>query len=279
MATELALPSYAKINRFLHITGLLDNGYHNLQTLMQFIDLKDTLSFKLNKTSNITVTSNISISKPEDNLVYLAADKLRPYAAKLSGLTIHIDKKIPMGAGLGGGSSNAAVTLLALNHLWQCNLDQATLLKLAKELGADVPFFIFGQCAWAEGIGEKLTAFNQDEPLILLFIPKIHISTAEIFKHPKLERNHPVISKDNYAFEKTENVFEPIVAELYPQIGNWINEASLEAPTRLTGSGACFYSVCQDLNQLQKLQKKFHKRLDTIPSKALNYAAVAYDDL
>lgn len=276
---QLILPSYAKINRFLHITGRLANGYHKLQTLMQFIDLKDTLTFELIDIDTIEIKTNKPVSDLKDNLIYRATMKLKPYRTIQKGVHITLDKQIPMGGGLGGGSSNAATTLMALNYLWQCHLTKETLLKFGSELGADVPLFIFGKTAWAEGIGEKLQSFNQDEPFILIFAPPIHIATKTIFQHPSLKRDYPEINPDEYSFETTENAFEAVVKACHPEIKQLMDEVSLEAPVRLTGSGACFYALCQDFNQLKKLQKKFNKRLDTIPSKALNYAAVAYDDL
>ncbi|TNF65601.1 MAG: 4-(cytidine 5'-diphospho)-2-C-methyl-D-erythritol kinase [Gammaproteobacteria bacterium] len=279
MADQLILPAYAKINRFLHITGRMPNGYHQLQTLMQLIDLKDILTFTLQNDDQITIQSNRFISHLEDNLVYKAAQSLKPYAEKPCGINIYIDKQIPMGGGLGGGSSNAATTLMALNQLWQCNLNQTELLNLGAKLGADVPIFIFGQTAWAEGIGEILTPFEQEESLLLICSPNIHISTKSIFQHPDLKRNYQPITPKAYHFNNTENAFEKIVKILHPQMKVIMDEIAQEAPVRLSGSGSCFYVICQDFNQLEKLQKKFDKRLDTIPSKALNYAAVAYDDL
>ncbi|MCF6776116.1 4-(cytidine 5'-diphospho)-2-C-methyl-D-erythritol kinase [Thiotrichales bacterium 19X7-9] len=279
MADQLILPAYAKINRFLHITGRMPNGYHQLQTLMQLIDLKDILTFTLQNDDQINIQSNRFISHLEDNLVYKAAQSLKPYAKKPCGIHIYIDKQIPMGGGLGGGSSNAATTMMALNQLWQCNLNQTELLNLGAKLGADVPIFIFGQTAWAEGIGEILTPFEQEESLLLICSPNIHISTKSIFQHPDLKRNYQPIKPKAYHFNNTENAFEKIVKILHPQMKVIMDEIAQEAPVRLSGSGSCFYVICQDFNQLEKLQKKFDKRLDTIPSKALNYAAVAYDDL
>ncbi|MCF6766084.1 4-(cytidine 5'-diphospho)-2-C-methyl-D-erythritol kinase [Thiotrichales bacterium 19S3-7] len=279
MANQLILPAYAKINRFLHITGRLANGYHQLQTLMQLIDLKDTLTFELAYHDQINIHSTCFISSIEDNLVYKAAMAIKPYAKSFCGVDIHIEKRIPMGGGLGGGSSDAATTLIALNTLWHCNLNQKQLIDIGAKLGADIPIFIFGQTAWTEGIGEKLMPFKQEESLLLICCPNIHICTKSLFQHPELKRNYLPIKPENYCFDTTENAFEVIIKNLHPQIKTIMDEIKAEAPVRLTGSGGCFYVICQDFNQLEKLQKKFDKRLDTIPSKALNYAAVAYDDL
>lgn len=282
MTQSFSFRSYAKINLFLHITGRYGNGYHKLQTLMQFIDLYDRITFKKRNDHQINIQSNQLISELKDNLIYKAIEKLQPIAKEkniqTTGFDIYIDKKIPMGAGLGGGSSNAATTLLALNKLWQLNLSKEELILLGKELGADVPIFIFGKTAWAEGIGEKLTPFLQDEPYLLLIKPNIHISTETLFQNKHLKRNYPELKLNDYSFETTENAFEPVVKLLYPKLAEIIDQLKREAPIRLTGTGSCFYMICKDFDQQKKLQKKFANTLDIIPTKALNYAAVA-DDL
>ena len=270
----ITLPAYAKINLFLHITGERPDGYHNLQTLFQFVNLKDLLTFSKNASNGISISSNIPISTLEDNLVYKAARALLPYAKTPCGIHIDIEKNIPMGAGLGGGSSNAATTLIAVNEIWQCNQSLEKLKTIGAKLGADIPIFIHGQCAWAEGIGEKLQSVHHPEQHILLVFPKLHINTAKLFKDQNLKKDAKIISFDDFTFASTSNVFEDIVRKKHPLIDQTIMLLSDHFPTRLTGTGACVYCLSDDKKALLDLQKKIDKELDTLVTKTVNFAAV-----
>lgn len=270
----ITLPAYAKINLFLHITGERPDGYHNLQTLFQFVDLKDTMTFSKCSSGNTSISSNIPISTLEDNLVYKATQALFPHAKTPSGMHIDIEKNIPMGAGLGGGSSNAATTLMVINEIWQCEQSLDQLKLIGAELGADIPIFIHGQCAWAEGIGEQLQSVHYPEQHILLVFPKLHIKTAELFKDPDLKKNAEAISFNDYTFASTSNVFEDIIRKKHPIIDQTIMLLSDHFPTRLTGTGACVYCLSDDKKALLDLQKKIDKELDTLVTKTVNFAAV-----
>ena len=274
LSLPITLPAYAKINLFLHITGERSDGYHNLQTLFQFVDLKDHLTFSKNSSNDISISSNIHISALKDNLVYKATQALLPYAKTPHGIYINIEKNIPMGGGLGGGSSDAATTLMAINEIWQCNQSLEQLKIIGANLGADIPIFLHGQCAWAEGIGDQLQNVYYPEQYILLISPKLHINTAELFKDPNLKKDAVAISFNDFSFASTSNVFENIVRKKHPIIDQTIMLLSDHFPTRLTGTGACIYSLCDTKKPLLDLQKKIDKELDTLVTKTVNFAAV-----
>lgn len=250
--TTLTLPSPAKINLFLHINGKRDDGYHLLQTVFQFLDIHDTLEFTCNKQNTITLTCNDKSLEIDDNLIIRAVNLLKPFANDNAGIDIHLDKILPMGGGVGGGSSNAATTLLALNHLWQLNLSEQRLCELGLQLGADVPVFVKGQSVFAEGVGEIFTEMEPKESWYLLAIPPCHIATGNIFGHPELPRSTPCISPNLYSFETTHNDCQSIAKKLYPEVANTIDRLLEYAPTRLTGTGACVFSCFDDKQSAEK---------------------------
>lgn len=276
MAFEpITYPSYAKINLFLHITSKRDDGYHNLQTWFQFIDLKDFLHFSFTEDHQISLSSNINISKDEDNLIYKAALALKPFAKANTGINIHLDKNIPMGAGLGGGSSNAATTLIALNTLWQCDLSNEKLHKIGQNLGADVPIFLLQEAAWAEGIGEVLTSKAYIEQYALIIKPQFHASTAALFNHPKLNKSKVILDGTTTMNPLLhENVFFEVINTLYPEVINELQNLPQANDLRLTGTGACFYLLSTDYHQLLQNQKKLEKDVDSWIVKTLNFAPV-----
>ena len=239
---QLILPSPAKINLFLHINGRRADGYHLLQTVFQFLNIWDTLSFNLNHQGKINLSCNNQSLVNQDNLIIKAAKLLSPHKTKNIGIDIHLDKILPMGGGVGGGSSNAATTLLALNHLWKLNLSPQTLCQIGLQLGADVPVFVNGQSVFAEGIGEIFTPITPPEQWYLLASPNCHISTAQIFTHPDLPRHTSTLLPENYQFENTHNDCESLVKKLSPEVANTINRLLEYAPTRMTGTGACVFS-------------------------------------
>ena len=272
--TGLTLPAYAKINLFLHILGQRTDGYHNLQTIFQFVDLKDSLTFHTSEKPGIEITSNVTISNLKDNLIYKAAKSLLPYTQKLTGIHIAVEKNIPMGAGLGGGSSNAATTLIALNHLWHCQRTTNQLKEIGINLGADVPIFIHGKTAWAEGIGEQLQDFNYPEQYALLIFPKLHNTTAKLFSHPLLKKDCIKLNPEQFSFETTSNVFEHILKKEHSNLAELIDSLSQHTPTRLTGTGSCIYCLNENKETLLSLQKKLDKDLDTLVTKTVNSAPV-----
>ena len=189
--TSTRWPSPAKLNLFLYINGQQENGYHELQTLFQFIDLCDYLTITPNQSGEITLDPDIPGVKTEDNLIWKAATLLQQHTQSMFGAHIEIEKILPMGGGIGGGSSNAATVLVALNFLWQLNLSSDELAGLGVKLGADVPIFVHGFSAFAEGIGEKLQPATPKELWYVLIKPEVSIATVDVFTHPDLIRNTP----------------------------------------------------------------------------------------
>ncbi len=188
---ETQWPSPAKLNLFLYITGQRADGYHDLQTLFQFLDVGDTLTITANNSGVIRLTPEIEGLPVEDNLIWRAATALQKSTKTNFGADIHLNKILPMGGGIGGGSSNAATTLIALNFLWQLNVPTSQLAEIGLQLGADVPVFVHGFAAFAEGVGEKLQPVSPAELWYLVVRPNVEISTASIFTHPELTRNTP----------------------------------------------------------------------------------------
>ena len=187
----IRVPSPAKLNLFLHITGRRPNGYHELQSIFQLIDLCDWLEFEQTDDQQIQIEGLSSVDLKQ-NLIYRAAQILQPYAKTPSGLIIRLEKNIPMGAGLGGGSSNAATTLIVLNQLWHCGLNSEQLAELGVKLGADVPIFVHGRNAWAEGIGEHLTFIDLDQKQFIVLKPDCFISTQQLF-HKNVDKRHEAL--------------------------------------------------------------------------------------
>lgn len=246
---SLNLPAPAKINLLLHITGQRADGYHQLQTLFQFLDLHDELNFKLTNNGLVSLQPQLKGVAAEENLIMRAARLLEPLRKNLSlGVDINLQKNLPMGGGLGAGSSDAATTLLALNQLWKLDLNPTQLAALGLQLGADVPIFIFGQTAWAEGIGEQLQPAKAEEATYLLIHPGCHCDTGKLFSHKDLPRSTPLINSKNANQHLGENDFETLVRQLYPAVEAtfaWLI-AEKQQPF-LTGSGACVY--CKVTNQ------------------------------
>lgn len=271
---SIAWPSPAKLNLFLYITGRRSDGYHELQTLFQFIDFGDTLRFHINQTGKLTITPEIEGVALEQNLIWKAADALRLYAKNMYAKSIHaqkagdidpktlgadieLNKRLPMGGGLGGGSSNAATTLVALNHLWQLNFDIDTLAEIGLKLGADVPVFVRGQAAFAEGVGEKLEPAHPQEKWYLVLKPDVNIATADIFTHSDLTRNTPKQELTTLLQQPYENDCEKIVTLLYPEVAKQLSWLLQYAPSRLTGTGSCLFAEFDTQQQAKETLDKF----------------------
>jgi 4-diphosphocytidyl-2-C-methyl-D-erythritol kinase len=235
-------PSPAKLNLFLYITGRQSNGYHELQTLFQFIDLCDTLSITANHSGEITLENNLQGVDTQDNLIWKAAKTLQQYTGSQYGAHIDIEKILPMGGGIGGGSSNAATVLVALNYLWETQCSEDELAQMGLALGADVPVFVRGYAAFAEGVGEQLSPANPKEKWYLLIKPEVSIATVDIFTHEKLTRNTPKRSLTTLLSDKYENDCEKIVRLLYPEVDKQLSWLLQYAPSRLTGTGSCVFS-------------------------------------
>lgn len=246
----IRVPSPAKLNLFLHITGRRDDGYHELQTIFQLIDLSDWLEFTQTDDLQISIDGLNSVDL-EHNLIYKATQILKPYAQKITGLSIRVEKNIPMGAGLGGGSSNAATTLIVVNQLWQCGLSIEQLAKLGVKLGADVPIFIYGRNAWAEGIGEQLTFIDLEQKKYIVLKPDCFISTQLLFSQKTLTRNTKTSTFCAYQLTPFNfgNNFEPLARSLYPEVNEAMQYLDQFGIAKLTGTGACvFTEVTSDMN-------------------------------
>jgi len=273
MATTQPITTWkspAKINHFLHITGKRQDGYHNIQTLFQFLELHDTLTFEQTDENKIIVTPKIENTTPEQNLIYKAAHLLKTQTNNTQGIKIHCNKKIPIGGGLGGGSSNAATTLKALNQIWNLNKTKKQLIELGKKLGADVPIFIHGHAAWAEGTGDILYDATPEENWILLIVPQTKVTTATIFNDPNLTRNHPTTELPPQKEPEKTNDCEKIVRNHYPeidQIMTWLNKHN---KAYLTGTGSCIFTPLKNKQQGQQIQKQIPKTWQSILTKTKN---------
>ncbi|MBJ9985467.1 4-(cytidine 5'-diphospho)-2-C-methyl-D-erythritol kinase [Acinetobacter sp. S40] len=243
----IRVPSPAKLNLFLHITGRRADGYHELQTIFELIDLYDWMSFE-SKTDLAIYIAGLEQIDLKNNLIYRAAEILKPYAKKICGLNIQIEKNIPMGAGLGGGSSNAATTLIVLNQLWQCGLNIQQLAQLGLQLGADVPVFIHGQNAWAEGIGERLSFIDLAQKQYIILKPDCFISTQLLFSQKTLTRDSKTTTFCAYQLKPSSfgNNFEPVARSLYPQVDEAMHYLDQFGPAKLTGTGACVFTEIND---------------------------------
>jgi len=269
--TSLTLLSPAKLNLFLHITGRRADGYHNLQTLFQLLDYGDTLSFSTRSDGAITLAPELPGVAFEHNLIIKAARALDAYKPATAGVDIQLQKRLPMGGGIGGGSSNAATTLVALNHLWGCGLDKNQLQTIGLQLGADVPVFINAQTAWAEGVGEELQAIEMQPKWFLVIQPDCHVSTAEIFSHKDLTRDTSAIKVAAFLEQGGQNDCEALVRKLYPQVDNaliWLQNFDRNA--RMTGTGACVFASFESAEIALNVQAKLPKHLPGFVAQGVN---------
>lgn len=238
----LTVPAPAKLNLMLHITGQRPDGYHNLQTLFQFLDYGDTLHFQSRDDGVLQLEPELTGVSFEDNLIIRAARALQDVRQQTLGANIKIDKTLPQGGGLGGGSSDAATTLLALNELWQCHLSIDQLANIGLTLGADVPVFVRGFAAFAEGVGEHLTPTPElAEPWYLVLCPQVQINTGKIFSNKGLTRNSSPITMRTALRHGGRNDCQQVVEMLYPEVGNALNLLNKFGLAKMTGTGACIF--------------------------------------
>jgi len=246
-------PAPAKLNLFLHIVGRRDDGYHLLQSVFRLIDWEDSLSFEARADGQLRLhTRQIGVSA-EQNLCFRSAQLLQQHTDTHLGADIWLEKRLPMGGGLGGGSSDAATTLIALNRLWQTGLPRHTLAELGLRLGADVPFFIWGTNAFVEGVGERVTPIRLSDSHYVVVHPGIHVSTKDIFCAPELTRNTKSLRIMDFAYDATRNDMQPIACGLHPEVGEAIEWLEHYAPARMTGSGACIFAEVSSLAEAQKI--------------------------
>ncbi|TNC81315.1 MAG: 4-(cytidine 5'-diphospho)-2-C-methyl-D-erythritol kinase [Oleiphilus sp.] len=280
MDFDLTLTSPAKLNLFLHINGRRADGYHELQTLFQLLDVGDRMHFRMRRDGLIRLTPEIPGVVMEQNLAYRAARLLQAHANTSLGVEIDLHKRLPMGGGLGGGSSNAATTLLALNQLWSLNLPNITLQKIGLQLGADVPVFVAGKSAFAEGVGEQLSPMNLQENYFLVIKPNCHVSTAEIFSHQRLTRDTPKIKiapaleglGSEELFKHTRNDCEDVATALYPEIREAINWLNQFGHGRLTGTGACCFCRFENKVQAQRALTEAQSKFEGFIARGVNFS-------
>lgn len=239
-------PAPAKLNLFLHVVGRRPDGYHLLQTVFRFLDHGDRLHIAPRQDGAIRRGQPLPGVSEEHDLCLRAARLLQAHAGCRLGADIRLDKRLPMGGGLGGGSSDAATVLLALNRLWGLDLPRAELQVLGLELGADVPVFVFGRSAFAEGVGEQLQAVELAPASYVVLTPPVHVSTAEIFAHPALTRDTPAVKMRVFSTGFGHNDLERVVCERYPQVAECLVWLRKFGDARMTGSGACVFAAFPD---------------------------------
>ena len=265
----------AKLNLFLHILGRRNDGYHNLQSLFQLLDFGDDLHFETDTSGTISLhlDSNSEIKKipMDDNLIIRATELLRAnYGRNQLGASITLTKRIPIGSGLGGGSSNAAATLKALNKLWNCGLEKQELATMGLELGADVPVFVLGKSAWAEGVGEKLEAIEIEPCWYLIINPNSIVSTAQIFSQENLTRNSPAIKMADFLAGRAKNDCEAVTRNLHPEVNEALNWLGQFSEARMTGTGSAVFSRFENEAAAQAVFAKRPSSLNGFVARGIN---------
>jgi 4-diphosphocytidyl-2-C-methyl-D-erythritol kinase len=267
-------PAPAKLNLFLHVTGRRADGYHELQTLFQLIDLCDTITIALRADGRIERPAGPANVAPEADLTLRAALALQRETGTTQGADLRVHKRIPQGAGLGGGSSDAATTLLALNELWDCRLSPDELARLALPLGADVPVFVEGSSAWAEGLGERLTAVSLPDAWYVIIYPGVGLSTREVFQSPELTRNSPLITIRAFFQSGGRNDCEPVVRARSPEVAAALDWLAREGSARLTGTGSCVFTARSSAADAERLAAHVPDRWMSFVARGVNTSPV-----
>ncbi|WCR42983.1 4-(cytidine 5'-diphospho)-2-C-methyl-D-erythritol kinase [Stutzerimonas stutzeri] len=266
----LTLPAPAKLNLMLHITGRRADGYHELQTLFQFLDYGDELSFRLREDGQIHLLTELPGVDHNSNLIVRAARLLQRESGCTLGADIQLTKRLPMGGGIGGGSSDAATTLLGLDHLWNTGLGEDRLAELGLRLGADVPVFVRGRAAFAEGVGERLQPVDLAEPWFLVIAPQVSVSTAEIFADPELTRNTPAITVRSLLAGGGHNDCQPVVEKRYPEVRNALSLLNKFVQARMTGTGACVFGSFPNEGEADKVRRQLPATLPSFVARGRN---------
>ncbi len=268
--TSQPWPAPAKINHFLHVTGRRDDGYHLLQTLFQFLDLADELRITATAHGRIRCLRNYHRVDEQDDLVVRAAKLLQEIGGSARGADIHVNKRIPIGGGLGGGSSDAATTLVALNCLWETGLTTDRLAEAGLGLGADVPVFVRGFAAWGEGVGEQLEPVKLPEDWYFLVYPNTPVITADIFNAPGLERATPRATLHDFLQGRCRNDCEPVVRQVCPEVAAALDWLNARADARLSGTGASVFAGFSDKNQAARLLEELPVRWQGFVTRGCN---------
>jgi len=270
----VAWPAPAKLNLFLHITGRRADGYHELQTLFQIVDLCDRVTLEVLPDGRIERPLGPADVPAEADLAVRAARALQAATGSRQGASIRVDKRIPQGAGLGGGSSDAATVLLALNALWGCGLGTAELARIGRTLGADVPVFIEGYSAWAEGVGERLTPVELPQRWYLILYPGVRIATREVFQMPELTRNSPRITLRAFFESGGRNDCERAVRARWPEVDRALTWLAGSAPAHLSGTGSCVFAAYASAAEAQRVRALVRPPWEGHVARGLNVSPV-----
>ena len=266
----LTLPAPAKLNLMLHITGRRADGYHELQTLFQFLDYGDELVLRPREDGQIRLLTELPGVDHDSNLIVRAARMLQRESGCALGADIQLTKRLPMGGGIGGGSSDAATTLVGLDHLWNTRLGEDRLAELGLNLGADVPVFVRGRAAFAEGVGERLQPVDLPEPWFLVIAPQVSVSTAEIFADPELTRNTPAITVRSLLAGGGHNDCQPVVEKRYPEVRNALSLLNKFVQARMTGTGACVFGSFPNEGEADKVRRQLPATLPSFVARGRN---------
>lgn len=266
----LRLPAPAKLNLMLRIVGRREDGYHLLQTVFQFIDRCDWITLSPREDGQIHLSNPLPGVPEATDLTVRAAKALQAASGVSLGVTLTLEKNLPMGGGLGGGSSDAATTLVGLNHLWGAGLSLEELKAIGLKLGADVPVFIQGQAAWAEGVGEDLTPLDLDESWYVVIVPDCHVATGAVFGSPHLTRDNPPIKIRNFFEGCRENHCLRVVLDTYPQVADALDALSRHGEARLTGTGACVFAAFADESQARRAADALKSGWNLFVARGLN---------
>ena len=269
-SAQLSLPAPAKLNLMLHIVGRRADGYHLLETLFQFLDYADTLHFTARKDGQIVLHTPVDGVAHEDNLIVRAARLLQQSSQSSLGADIWLDKKLPVGGGIGGGSSNAATTLVGLNHLWRTQQPLHELAKLGLTLGADVPVFVMGRAAFAQGVGEILQPVELPEPWYLVAIPPVSISTAKVFSDKGLTRDTPLTNIRTVLKQSGHNDCQAVVEQCYPEVAKALFLLNKYVEARLTGTGSCIFGGFPKQQQAAKVAIQISEKLPSFVAQGAN---------
>jgi 4-diphosphocytidyl-2-C-methyl-D-erythritol kinase len=264
----------AKLNLFLHVTGRRPDGYHDLQTLFQLIDLCDSIGIELRADERIERVAGPAGVAAEADLAVRAARALQLATGGRRGANLRLTKRIPMGGGLGGGSSDAATVLVALNELWGCGLTRERLAEIGLALGSDVPIFVHGRSAWAEGRGERLSVIELPERWYVVVHPGVSVPTAGVFQAPELTRNSPLITIRAFFASGGRNDCEPVVRARYPEVGEALDWLGRWAPARLTGTGSCIFAACASAAEAERIAARVPDRWRSFVARGLDVSPV-----
>ena len=274
---ETLWPAPAKLNLFLHVTGRRADGFHELQTIFQLVDLCDSIGITLRDDEKIHRVGGLAGVPEDEDLTVRAARALKLAANADSGATLRVIKRIPTGGGLGGGSSDAATTLLALNRLWSCGLPRAELARIGLALGADVPVFVQGSSAWAEGVGDVLTPTELPPRWFLIIHPRVAVATREVFQAPELTRNSPRLTMRAALDRGGRNDCEAVVRARFPEVARAFEWLERWAPARLTGTGSCLFASFANSAEAERVAARVPDEWTAFVAQGLNVSPMRYD--